>query len=479
MKSFFLLLLATFMSGIALAGNGDFNIEIKVDGITGDDAILAYYYMDKKYINDTIHFDDHGTGHIKGDLDLPTGVYLLAFPSLKMAYFELILGEEKSFKLHTDTTDLFNNMEITSSLENQLLYANMGFVVEKGQESQKLTDEISTLEADSKAYKAIIKKLEGIDEEVKAYRYNMIEKHPDAYYSAVVKAMTTVELPENPDPSDSSYAYMYYRQHYFDNIDFHDNRLARTPFLVSKILGFLDNYTIPEPDSINASADWILEKAMVNEEMFQLCLVSIFNKYAKSRIMAHELVYVHLAKKYYISGIADWISEEQKKDFIDRINKVEPTLLGKETPQIIISDINGKTQRLHEIAANNDFTILAFWNSGCGHCKTEIPHLKEIFEKELAPMSDIEVFAISTELETDEWLKFIEEKELKVDGWFHAHDPFGRNPMRVLYNIESTPVILVIDRNLKIMAKRIGVDDIKGLLEYDIKRQQRISNSGE
>jgi len=473
MKSFLLILLATFVSALSLTASDGYDIEFQVNGISGDDAILAYYYMDKKYIKDTIRFDDKGHASIEGEHDIPTGVYLLAFPSRQLRYFELILGEEKSFKIQTDTADFIGNMNITGSVENQLLYDNINFMVTQGRLSEKLRNDLSGLEEDTKEYKNIIKKLENLEEAISDHRNRIMKDHPDAYYTAVIRAMTDVEMVENPDPSDSSYAYRFYQEHYFDNIDFKDNRLARTPFLVGRILGFFDHYTLPEPDSINAAAERVIERSRVNDEMFQLCLVSIFNKYARSKIMAHELVYVNLAKKYYISGVADWITEEQKQTFTERITKMEPTLLGKKAPEIIISDLEGRTRKLSEITGSNEYTVLIFWNSGCGHCKKEMPHLKAVYDTILSPLADMEVFAISTELETDEWTKFITENELITEGWTHAHDPFGRNPMRVLYNIETTPVVIVLDQDQKIMAKRISVDDIAGMIEFD----QRIKSN--
>ena len=446
---------------------GDYDIKFVVHGVKNDQAVLAYYYMDKKYVKDTVVFDGNGVGEIKGEMNLHSGIYLLAFPSLNLRYFELILGEEESFTMMTDTTDFIEEMKVRGSTENALFYDNMRFLIAQGQVSAKLRDQATGLEQESDEFKAIESKLREMDIAVKAKREKLYEDHPDAYYTAVVKAMSDVEMPPNPDPADSAYPYRYFQQHYFDNIDFSDARLTRTPFLLRKVTTFLDEYTIPVPDSINAAAERIIEASKADYDMFQFCLVGIFNKYAKSKIMSHELVYVNLAKKYYLSGEADWVTEEQLNTFKERIIKMEPTLLGKKAPDIVISDLEGRVLRLHETGAGK-YTVLVFWNSSCGHCKKEMPKLKEIHQGELTAMANVQVFAISTELETEEWTAFIEEHDLIADGWIHAHDPEGRNPFRYVYNVESTPLVLVLDPNNEILAKRISLEDIGGLIEFDM-----------
>ncbi|MDM8002883.1 MAG: hypothetical protein QUS66_08205 [Bacteroidota bacterium] len=40
-----------------------------------------------------------------------------------------------------------------------------------------------------------------------------------------------------------------------------------------------------------------------------------------------------------------------------------------------------------------------------------------------------------------------------------------------LYNVESTPLIYILDRNKKIIAKRLSVDDIPSFIETYLKFQ--------
>ncbi len=481
MKKYILTFVAVF-AGLTSLFADDYNIKVQVDGISNDKAILAYYFSSTKYIRDTVEFDENGLGIINDTEEIPGGIYLLAFPQLKLRYFELILGDEKEFSLHTDTSDLVLNMEVKNSLENDLFYKNLKYMMAAGQSSSQLKEKIKTLEEGSEAYEKERSTLVKLDQDVNNFRRAIVAEHPETFYANILGAMMDVDLPENPNPKDSSYAYHFYQKHYFDNIDLTDSRLSRTPILLNKITRFLDYYTLPYPDSINTAVDNILEMAEPNYEMFQFCLQSIFNKYAKSNVMAHELVYVYLAKKYYANPeIVDWVDEEQRTKIIDVVRKKTPTLLGTVAPEIIIEDISGNVQKLHEVAGANDFTILVFWNSGCGHCKTDMPILRDLYETELKQLGNIDIFAVTTELEYDEWTKFINDNELKKDGWIHCIDVNASNFFRVVYDVTSTPIVIILDKNKEILAKRINIEDVKGLIEFNMNdyKIRDVENSSE
>jgi hypothetical protein len=63
---------------------------------------------------------------------------------------------------------------------------------------------------------------------------------------------------------DSTFAYRYYKAHFWDNIDFSDDRMLRTPIFHPKVKQYMEKLTAQGPDyvdSINASADYLISKA--------------------------------------------------------------------------------------------------------------------------------------------------------------------------------------------------------------------------
>jgi hypothetical protein len=68
------------------------------------------------------------------------------------------------------------------------------------------------------------------DKDIQQYRQDLITKNPDATISALLKAMKNPEVPpvaQHPGGKyDSAFAYRYYKDHYWDDTWFFDERLA-------------------------------------------------------------------------------------------------------------------------------------------------------------------------------------------------------------------------------------------------------------
>ena len=61
-----------------------------------------------------------------------------------------------------------------------------------------------------------------------------------------------------------------------------------------------------------------------------------------------------------------------------------------------------------------------------------------------------------TTADKTKWKKYIEDNRL---DWINGWDPERRTNYGLYYNVESTPMIYVLDRNKAIIAKKLSVDD--------------------
>jgi hypothetical protein len=81
-----------------------------------------------------------------------------------------------------------------------------------------------------------------------------------------------------------------------------------------------------------------------------------------------------------------------------------------------------------------------------------------------------------TQYDKEEWKVFLDDKDLHEDGWMNIWDgPYPHSNYRDFYDIYSTPVVYVLDKNKKIIGKRINVENIKDLIEFDKRRAERES----
>jgi hypothetical protein len=83
--------------------------------------------------------------------------------------------------------------------------------------------------------------------------------------------------------------------------------------------------------------------------------------------------------------------------------------------------------------------------------------------KELKKKYDLKIFAVYTQHEYDKWRKFLIEN--KMGDFINVWDPVHINNIKTKYDIFSTPVIYLLDKDKTIKAKRIDVSQITELLK--------------
>jgi thiol-disulfide isomerase/thioredoxin len=174
--------------------------------------------------------------------------------------------------------------------------------------------------------------------------------------------------------------------------------------------------------------------------------------------MGHDAVMVKLADDIYLSGKADWTTKEFRDDLSKQVELLRNNLIGLKAKDLIMNSYKGTFVSLYDI--EKDFTILYFWEPNCGHCKEATPKLKAYYEK--AKNEGVEVFAVCTVDDKPAWTKYIEENGLT---WINGWDPERKTYFDFYYNVQSTPMIYILDRNKKIIAKKLSVDDIPSFID--------------
>ena len=468
MKSLFtkvVFFLTTSISTVMFAGNTEgYNIKITAKGLKeGTVCLLANYYGDKQYIKDSAIANANGEVVFKGTEKYPQGIYL--FVPRNKRYFDFVMDEGQNFSLETDTLDYVKYMKIKGSDENKDFYDFQTFMAEKQKQIEPLRDLLKKSKDNKDTSKLIQDKMSAIDTDVKKYKTNFIKNNPKAFVAKLFKAMEDPEIPEAPllanGKKDTTFGFRYYKTHYFDNIDFSDDRMLRTPIFDTKIKTFLDKMTVQIPDSINVSVDYLIEKSKANKEVFKYIVWWITSTYETSKIMGFDAVFVHVVEKYYNKKQTYWVDSTQLYKITNRAQVLKPLLLGKKAPEISMQDSTGKYVSLSNLKSK--YTVLVFWDHGCGHCKKEIPKLAELYKK--IKTKGVQVYAVETEDKPEEWKKFIQENQL---NWINVIelDTYRRAVTKQIYDIYSTPVIYLLDENKIIKAKRIDTEQVGSFIDY-------------
>lgn len=422
---------------------------------------MGFYYGDKTYVLDSANVDSKGNFHFEGDSAMTGGVYFVLLKDKK--YFEFIVDKEQKFTMLTDTTDFIKHMKVEGSPENEDFYTYLNYAASKYGKFEKLQDSAKT-PAQKEAVKA---KIDSLNVVMKNYKEDFIKKHPDMFMSELFKAAEMPDVPETPTlpngRKDSTFPYRYYKAHYFDNINFSDDRMVHTPpeVFFNRIKEYFSRLTFPVADSINAAADYVLAKARKSPDMFKFLVNYITYTYANSDIMGMDAVYVHMVKTYYTPQIATWVSASQLEKMRENAEQIEPTLIGKKAPSLVLADTSNVMTALDSVKAR--YTILCFWDYDCGLCQQEIPKLVKWYDS--IKGQGIEVYCVQINDDVNKWKDYI--KKHKLD-WINVSDVFHTSNYHHDYDIVSTPLIIVLDENKHIIAKKIDVKDLNGILKHDM-----------
>jgi thiol-disulfide isomerase/thioredoxin len=442
-----------------------YEISIQIRNIKDTIAYLGYHFGDQKFVTDTSEVETDGIIHFRGDEKLTDGIYFVYSSSV---YFELIANEQ-SFRLETDTTDLIRYMKIEGSRENKIFNEFQRYMADKQLESKRLSDQIQALspQQDQDQINELREQILKIRDDIEAFQVKLSRDNYDTFSARLLMAMQKPRMPDvkvdgNNDPEEQNRQFFYYKDHYFDNFNLSDPGLLKTPLYQPKLDEYVDKLTYKHPDSVKAACDYLLSMAEPNEETFRYVLVKLTNKYETSKIMGMEEIFVHLAENYYLKGKAYWADDDLVAKFDQRVKELKPNLIGNTAPEIVLIDSLMKPVQLSNL--DNRFIILYFFDPDCGHCKKVTPQLKSLYNE--IKSKDVEVFAACTVTDMDKWKKYIRSNDL---NWVNGIDPYYRSNFRADYDIKTTPMIYILNKDKEIIAKRLGVDQIKDFIDRMIK----------
>lgn len=459
MRPFFLLLSLLILSASVYSQSGH-SIKVNIDGYEEDVLYLAYHYGDKQYVKDTAHRQSDDSFVFQGSDPLDPGSYMLVMPPENQSFEFLIDKNEQHFELSMEKARPLETVRLTySSGENKLFFEYLQFLASMRKKAEALQGENSET---SKT------KLDNLNAEVRSYQEKLISQNPKSLTAAIVKAYLPLDYPEMEGTEDEiqTSQWRYAQQHFFDNIDLADTRLLRTSLLFDKVNYFIEKLQIQQPDTVSLAIDEVLTQMAPSEENYKYYVIHFLNKYAKSKIIGMDAVYVHMVENYYAGGKAPWTEPEQLQKILDNAARLKPLLLGKTAPNVSLQNRSGLKFNLHDVEAT--YTVLYFWRYDCDQCKKTTPGLREFYEE--YKNQGVKIVAICTKPanELEGCWNYVDEQ--KLNGWIQASNANGQTMATAAYDIRSTPQIYLLDKDKKIISKRLTAYQLAEVLEQHKER---------
>jgi hypothetical protein len=459
---------------LCLYAQNTYEIKVTLKPFKNQYIYLGHYYGKQLPIIDSVLLNDKSEGVFKGNKKLGGGIYLVGYPD-RAHNFEFLVDKNQKFSIAADTANI-RKLVFTNSPENVAFLAYQDFMIKNGRALEELQKQRAKGGADSA--NAILQ-METINTTIRKYRTDIIAKEGDGLLAVLLKGMREPEVPKNEEAArkDSMYAYRYYKTHYWDGVNFYDERLARTPFFESRIDKYFEQLVFPSADSVNKEIDWMLGYASINEEMQKFLLLKFVNRYYNQKYMWEDAVFVHLFERFFSNKDYSWLTAQGKKQITDRAYSLMANITGNPASNIELKDVNGKTISLYDV--QGPFTLVTIWDPTCGHCKETLPKLDSMYRSKWQGLG-MKMFAMAKETDGNKqtWLSFINDH--KLNDWVHVYYSKEEDKARIdsgipgysqLYDVQSFPTLYLLDKDKRIIGKKLTEGQVDEILAYKLKNQ--------
>lgn len=468
----FLSFLITFLVGIT-AGAQNFKITLQAPQYKSGIAFLTYHMGKNLNIEDSAAVSSNGTAIFTAKRKLPPGIYAIVLPGKRISV-DFFIDKEQQISMKLDTTDLINKTVVTGSKENILFQQYQQYVEVKGKlmEVERQAYLKSTTKKDSSLHEANYLKL---NKELNDYREGIVKNSANSMMAVLLNAMKEPQglNKKMVTRNDSLENYYYYKAHYWDGITLMDDRIIRTPFFLPKFEKYYREVLSPQSDSIIKEIDYQLLFARNNQEVYKFMLNWLTDEYMNPKYMGQDAILVHLFEKYHSKGLTSWLNEKQQEAISRRAYMLMSNLIGLRAADLEMIDTAGRPAPLYKLAA--DYTIVVFWDPTCGHCKTELPRLDSIYRASWKKHG-VKMYAVlSGDPKEDlkkEWTKYI--REHNMTDWTNVYQTKemetaiadSKKPgFRQLYDITLTPTIYLLDKEKRIIGKKLTLEQLHELLQ--------------
>jgi hypothetical protein len=219
---------------------------------------------------------------------------------------------------------------------------------------------------------------------------------------------------------------------FWDGIEAFDGPTADNPVLAAQIDFYFDKLVAPLPDSITLEINRLMKRTSFNSDLRDFFLWHLLERYRNPEYMSQDQVFVWLYDQYFSQLDIKDLNQANLALIREKAERLRRLALFNIAPDIRLDD----SLNLYSIESKH--TILFFFDHDCDLCHQERQDLDSI----VAQNPGITVIAI--DMNTD---------DARVDELFD------------LYNIETTPLIYVLDQDKRIIAKKIQARQIPLILQ--------------
>ena len=452
---------SNFASDPSLADAEAPNIRLRLTNAPLDGTLLIGQFMERQYRADSAQIEN-GTLVFQRDEPYPLGHYYVYLSS--GIGFQVIISEDQTFTMEADVNNLASTMKVEGSVDNELLYEALKYEEELQPKFQQLTNQASSLTSGSTEYEAVIAQRAALIEERKGRLESLYDRAPKSLFTSFKRAGQNPDIRELNLPNgapDEEARVADFRYHFWDNVDFSDTRLLRTPVIKNKLERYVKELTPQNADSLIAAADNLLSRTGYQGKFYEFFANWITLQYepGKTTVMDGEAIHVHMIKNYFTRERATWSDSMTVYGLQQRAETMAHSLIGQQAPDITVPGLNGQGKRLYD--SDKPYLVVFMYNPECDHCIEQTPKLTSLYPR---ISKEVGVYAIALDTEADKWKAFV--SNYNMDQFTNVFDPTNRSIISTFY-VDNTPELYLIDSDRKIVAKNLKVSQLEEAIRLD------------
>jgi thiol-disulfide isomerase/thioredoxin len=465
---------ALFITGILAAQDG-YEIKVTLKPFKNQQIYLGHYSGKQFPVVDSARLNDRSEGVFRGKTQLGGGIYFIVYPT-RDKFIEILIDKQQHFSVLADTANLPASKKFINSPDNDLFDRYQRYMNTKG---KAIDSANAALKSPGKPADTVSLKnrLQTLNREITGYREQIMTKNPASLLSMLLHMMGEPEIPpaaKHPGGKyDSTFAYQYFKNHYWDGINFWDERICRTPssLFEDRLDKYFNTLVAPAADSVIKELDWMLGYASVSKELTRFLLVKFITRYLNMKYMWEDAVFVHLFQKYFADKDYDWLTPQGKKIISDRGYSLMANIMGNQAENVSLADTAGVIRNLYSDTSN--YTLVCFWDPLCGHCKETLPVLDSMYRAKWKAKG-LKIYAIAKEVggTRKDWLDFIHAEKLEewINVYYSRNDEKARIDANIpsysqLYDVQTFPTLFLLDKNKRIIAKKLSWQQADEILD--------------
>ena len=245
--------------------------------------------------------------------------------------------------------------------------------------------------------------------------------------------------------------------HFWDGIEAFDGPTGENPVMASQLDFYFDKMVAPLPDSITLEIARLVERIGGNTDLRDFILWQLLEKYRHPEYMTQDQVFVWLYDQYFSQLDIKDLHATNLALIQEKAERLRRLALFNVAPAIKLND------SIDLQAIESDYTILLFYDHDCDVCQQEMRDLDSVCVEH----PEISVIAIDMNLDSSGGfaIRSQENGDLKSPIQHHRiTNPSELIALSDAYDIETTPLIYVLDSDKRIIAKKIRAMQIPFIL---------------